>query len=95
MYNGFPATDVTVNGAKNLGIENVRDKMVGRGVLLDIARWKGVDSLDDGYPITNDDLDGCAAAPFYRAAANSPAKSTRGKTSSLPPTVALTMLTPR
>ena len=62
MYNGFPATDVTVNGAKNLGIENVRDKMVGRGVLLDIARWKGVDSLDDGYPITNDDLDRCAAS---------------------------------
>ena len=61
MYNGFPATDVTVNGAKHLGIENVRDKMVGRGVLLDVARWKGVDSLDDGYPITNADLDGCAA----------------------------------
>jgi len=40
----------------------VRDKMVGRGVLLDIARWKGVDSLDDGYPITNDDLDRCAAS---------------------------------
>ena len=49
-------------GAKKLGIENVRDKMVGRGVLLDIARWKGVDSLEDGYPITNADLDGCAAA---------------------------------
>ena len=62
MYNGYPATDVSVNGAKRLGIEHVRDKMVGRGVLLDIARWKGVDSLDDGYPITNDDLDGCAAA---------------------------------
>ncbi len=62
MYNGYPATDVTVNAAKRLGIENYRDKMVGRGVLLDIARWKGVDSLDDGYPITNADLDGCAAA---------------------------------
>ena len=62
MYNGYPATDVTVNGAKRLGIEHVRDKMVGRGVLLDIARWKGVDSLADGYPITNADLDECAAA---------------------------------
>ena len=60
MYNGFPATDVTVNGAKKLGIENVRDKMVGRGVLLDIARFKGVDSLEDGYPITIDDLEKCS-----------------------------------
>ena len=62
MYNGYPATDVTVNGAKRLGIEHVRDKMAGRGVLLDIARFKGVDALDDGYGITNDDLDGCAEA---------------------------------
>ncbi|MEM0908151.1 MAG: cyclase family protein [Pseudomonadota bacterium] len=62
MYNGYPATDVTVNGAKRLGIDKVRDKMVGRGVLLDVARWKGVASLDDGYAITPEDLDGCAAA---------------------------------
>jgi len=34
--------------------------MVGRGVLLDVARFKGVDSLDDGYGITNDDLHGTA-----------------------------------
>jgi len=25
-------------------------------VLLDVARYKGVDSLDDGYGITNEDL---------------------------------------
>jgi kynurenine formamidase len=62
MYNGFDARLVDAKGAKKLGIENYRDKMVGRGVLLDIARWKGVDSLDDGYPISNDDLDGCAKA---------------------------------
>lgn len=62
MYNGFPATDVTVGGAARLGIENVRDKMVGRGVLLDVARWRGVDCLQDGYPITSADLDACAAA---------------------------------
>ena len=62
MYNGFDACLVDARGAKKLGIENVRDKMAGRGVLLDIARWKGVDCLPDGYAITNDDLDGCAAA---------------------------------
>jgi kynurenine formamidase len=62
MYNGHDAGLVDARGAKKLGIENVRDKMAGRGVLLDIARWKGVDSLPDGYAIGNDDLDGCAAA---------------------------------
>lgn len=62
MYNGFDATEVDARGAKKLGIEHVRDKMVGRGVLLDVARWKGLDYLPDGYAITNADLDGCAAA---------------------------------
>jgi kynurenine formamidase len=62
MYNGFDATEVDARGAKKLGIEHVRDKMAGRGVLLDIARWKGLDNLPDGYAITNADLDGCAAA---------------------------------
>lgn len=62
MYNGFDAALVDARGAKKLGIENVRDKMVGRGVLLDVARFKGVESLDDGYAITNEDLDGCALA---------------------------------
>jgi kynurenine formamidase len=61
MYNGYDAGLVDARGAKKNGIEHVRDKMVGRGVLLDIARYKGVDSLDDGYAVTNADLDGCAA----------------------------------
>ncbi len=45
MYNGFDATLVDAKGAKKLGIEHVRDKMVGRGVLLDVARFKGVEWL--------------------------------------------------
>lgn len=62
MYNGFDAKLVGSTGAKKLGIENVRDKMVGRGVLLDIARFNGVDSLSDGYAISNAELIACAAA---------------------------------
>jgi kynurenine formamidase len=62
MYNGYDAKMVDARGAKKLGIEHVRDKMAGRGVLLDIARWKGLDYLPDGTAITNADLDGCAAA---------------------------------
>ena len=62
MYNGYPATLVDALGGKKNGIENVRDKMIGRGVLLDIARFKGVEALADGYAITNEDLDACARA---------------------------------
>src|ERR1700740_2758668 len=62
MYNGYSANLVDARGAKKLGIEHVRDKMVGRGVLLDIARFKGVDSLADGEAVTNADLDACAKA---------------------------------
>ncbi len=62
MYNGFDPKLVDARGARKLGIENYRDKMVGRGVLLDVARWKGLDSLPDGYAVSNEDLDGCAKA---------------------------------
>ena len=62
MYNGYDARLVDARGAKKLGIEHVRDKMVGRGVLLDVARFKGVDSLDDGYAMTIADLNDTAAA---------------------------------
>ena len=62
MYNGHHASAVDSNGLSKLGIEHAKDKLVGRGVLLDIARWKGVDTLKDGEGISNDDLDACAAA---------------------------------
>jgi len=61
-YNGYSAEVVDSNGAAKLGIEHMRDKMVGRGVLLDVARFKGVDSLEDGYGITIDDLNDTAKA---------------------------------
>jgi kynurenine formamidase len=42
MYNGYPVEEVTPNGARRLGIENVGAKgIVGRGVLLDIAEVHG------------------------------------------------------
>jgi kynurenine formamidase len=36
--------------------------MVGRGVLLDVARFKDVECLPDGYGISNGELDACARA---------------------------------
>ena len=61
MWNGYPATLVDSRGAKKCGIQNFIDKMVGRGVLLDVARYKGVSALEDGYPITIADLEETAA----------------------------------
>ncbi len=62
MWNGYDARLVDSNGAQKNGIEKVKDKMVGRGVLLDVARFKGVDSLEDGYGIGTEELEKCAAA---------------------------------
>jgi hypothetical protein len=60
MYNGFDAREVDCNGLGKLGIEHTRNKMVGRGVLLDVARFRGVPWLEDGESISNDELDKCA-----------------------------------
>jgi kynurenine formamidase len=58
MYNGFDPNRVRSYGATKLGIENV-GWIVARGVLLDIAGFKGVDVLPRGYSITTEDLEGC------------------------------------
>ncbi|MBI3743550.1 MAG: cyclase family protein [Chloroflexi bacterium] len=60
MYNGFWGGDVGTAGLTHLGIHHLRESLVGRGVLLDIARYKGVDFLTPGTPVTDKDLDGCA-----------------------------------
>ena len=63
MYNGFPATNVTVSGgALTCGVETL-PPIVTRGVLLDVAAGKGVaglDEIDPGYAITAADLDAAA-----------------------------------
>jgi kynurenine formamidase len=61
MWNGRDASLVSAGGAQKNGIEKAKDKMVGRGVLLDVARHKGTEALEDGYAITSEDLDGCAS----------------------------------
>jgi kynurenine formamidase len=59
LYNGVPASVINEFGANRLGIHNVTS-LVSRGVLLDVARAKGVDRLEGGYAITGDDLDAAA-----------------------------------
>lgn len=56
LYNGVPPESIDERGAHRLGIDKV-PPIVTRGLLLDVARAKGVDRLAGGTLITNDDLD--------------------------------------
>ncbi|HEX9855569.1 MAG TPA: cyclase family protein [Acidimicrobiia bacterium] len=62
IYNGFPATEVTSLGALKNDVTQGAGSMVGRGVLLDVARTMGVEWLEPGHAIGGDDLDAAAAA---------------------------------
>ena len=55
MWNGLDQALVTSAGAAKNSIDKMKDSVVSRGVLLDIARHKGLDWLEDGYAITSDD----------------------------------------
>jgi kynurenine formamidase len=57
-YNCFKTDDiVTRNGFTKLGIEKV-GMLMTRGVLIDVAGFKGVPMLGDTYEITVEDLEG-------------------------------------
>src|SRR5215510_5465038 len=62
MYNGYDATLVTSSGAAKNSIDKTKNKLVGRGVLLDVPRYKGVSFLQPGYAITVEDMEGTATA---------------------------------
>jgi kynurenine formamidase len=56
LYNGVPAETVTESGAAELSIAVTADGIVGRGVLLDVPRSRGVPWLEPGDDVTADDL---------------------------------------
>ena len=58
MYNGFVRDEeVTAAGCNKLAIINFKHGIVSRGILMDIARLKGVDYLDPGTPVYVEDLE--------------------------------------
>jgi kynurenine formamidase len=62
MFGGVPIESAeTPAGFTQLGIETV-PPLLGPGVLLDIAGWKGVDRLPVKYGISGDEMIACAAA---------------------------------
>lgn len=56
MYNGVPADTLSEAGASEMSIATAADGIVGRGVLLDVPRSRGVDWLEPGDQVTVDDL---------------------------------------
>jgi kynurenine formamidase len=57
LYNGHPGDGVTVKGADKCGIHTQSKGIAGRGVLLDVARHRGVDWLQAGEAISAEELD--------------------------------------
>jgi kynurenine formamidase len=65
IYNGYPASSVSADGAARCGIHRLTT-VVSRGVLLDVARALGHEVLSAGHAISPDDLD--AACELARVA---------------------------
>jgi kynurenine formamidase len=67
VYNGKPAHLVTtVDGATIGSIELAGGGIVSRGVLLDVARVRGVDWLEPSEPVMPDDLEAAQASQGVR-----------------------------
>jgi kynurenine formamidase len=66
-YNGKPAEEVlTSKGATTLDIASYGNGLVGRGVLLDVPRFRGVDWLEPGEAVTRAELEACEQAQGVR-----------------------------
>ena len=57
MYNGQDQDTITEAGCTTNSIANLQDGIVTRGVLIDIPRLKGVDYLEPGTPIYQEDIE--------------------------------------
>jgi kynurenine formamidase len=62
LYNGLPAGAVSASGATSLDVAAYSSGIVGRGVLLDIPRLRGVSWLEPGTAVTGAELQMAARA---------------------------------
>jgi len=59
LYNGYPEQEIVSRnwgGARKLGIQNMKDSFIGRGVLIDIVAYMN-DTIPKGYLITRQDIE--------------------------------------
>lgn len=57
LYNGKPVTSVTVRGAETYDITTYAPGIVGRGVLIDVPRYRGVKWLEPGVSVTREEIE--------------------------------------
>jgi kynurenine formamidase len=57
FYDAQPESSVTLRGAETGGIDLLKDGLVGRGVLLDVPRTRGVGWLEPGEHVFPEDLE--------------------------------------
>ena len=57
LYNDVPLSANTSEGCGRIGIENLKNGIVTRGILLDFPRLKGVPYLEPGTPIYIEDIE--------------------------------------
>jgi len=62
MYNDRDVSLISSRGAAANSIDRIKDGVVGRGVLLDLPRFRKIPWLEDGERILPQDLDACAEA---------------------------------
>ncbi|NWF27916.1 cyclase family protein [Streptomyces sp. PKU-EA00015] len=60
LYNGRPAASITPHGGAGFSGIGTVPPVVSRGVLLDVARAKGVDALPGDHAVTPEDLNEAA-----------------------------------
>ena len=58
-YNGYTLTEIASKsgGCSKMGIGGIKDRIVTRGILVDIARMKGVERLEPGTHIYKEDIE--------------------------------------
>lgn len=66
LFNGKPTSDVTSRGPKGQDITAYAHGIVGRGVLLDIPRLRGVQWLEPGEAVTREEIERCEHAESVR-----------------------------
>jgi len=66
LYNGRPANLVTARGALGLDITAYANGIIGKGVLIDIPRFRGVKWLEPGDAVTRDEIEAVEKAEGVR-----------------------------
>ena len=66
LYNGIPASSVDTTGAKRLDVTAYAGGVIGRGVIIDVPRYRGVKWLEPGDFVTAEEIEAIEKAQNVR-----------------------------